>query len=248
MNKNFWKKCTLLLLTCAMMLATVFSMGACGGKGGEDASNEPVDFTKLTYVAIGDSITWGKDGETGQQMVKPYPDLVAEELQLQNVKNCGKSGATLLYSDSNEYAMKLVQDAPSKADIVSVMMGVNDFAGAKKLGQAGDTGYDSIYGSLYNLVQQIQTKYPNAFIFFMTPLKQYRNPDVNSAGYRLSDVATAVKTVCASYQVPVLDLYELVDYSAQTDPNSDGLHPTQMFMVTYTSPYIVDFIQENYGA
>ena len=247
MSKRFWKKLATTVLACVMMLATVFSIGACGGNGG-GSTDKPVDFTKLTYIAFGDSITWGEDGETHAQMKKPYPVLVGETLQLANVENYGKRGATVTFVTTNKVVMELVQEAPSKADIVSVMIGVNDFAGSQPLGELGDTSYGTIYGSLNNLVTQLQEKYKNAFIFFMTPLKQYKSAEVNSAGYQLSDVATAVKEVCGARQIPVLDLYETGEYSLQTDPTSDGLHPTQTFVAYYTAPKIAQFIQENYSA
>ena len=246
MSRRFLKKCGAVIVSLAMALAMMFSLGACGG-GGEPASSE-VDFTKLTYAAFGDSITWGEDGETHEQMRLPYPNLVAEALELQNFYNYGKRGATVTFVTTNKVVMELVQEASSKADIVSVMIGVNDFAGAQKLGTIDDTGYDTIYGSLKNLADQLSQKYPKAFIFFMTPLKQYKSAEVNSQGYRLSDVAKAVKDVCAVKGLPVLDMYETCAYSLENDSKSDGLHPTQKFMATYATPQIVQFIQDNYSA
>ena len=248
MKKNFLKKWIGGLLASIMALAATVSLGACGGGNTEESSStsERLAFSEMTYIAFGDSITWGEDGETHEQMRKPYPVLVAETLQFKNVENCGKRGATVTFSTTNRYAMELVQEAPSKAHIVSVMFGVNDFAGAQELGQLGDTGYGTIYGSLNNLVAQVKDKYKNAFIFFMTPLKQYKSAEPNSAGYKLSDVANAVKEVCEANQIPVLDLYEMGEYSMQTDSKSDGLHPTQSFVANYTAPKIVQFIQDNY--
>lgn len=251
MNKNFFKKISIFLLACIMMFAAAFSLGACGGKGGDDSSNEPVDFTKLTYIAFGDSITWGQDGEIKdrqEKMRKTYPDLVADSLELKSVENYGKCGATVTYVTTNKVVMELVQEAPSKADIVSVMIGVNDFAGSQTLGAIEDTGYNTIYGSLNNLAAQLKTKYPNAFIFFMTPLKQYKMSAVNSKGYQLSDVADAVKAVCVASEIPVLDMYQEVEFSQAKDSRSDGLHPTQSFVANYMAPKITQFIQDNYGA
>ena len=245
---SFCKKWASFFLACVMTVLTAFSIGACGEQSGSSTADEPVDFTEMTYIAFGDSITWGEDGETHEQMKKPYPILVAEALKLKNVENYGKRGATVTFVTTNKVVMELVQEAPSKANIVSVMIGVNDFAGSQQLGELGDTSYGTIYGSLNNLVTQLKEKYKNAYIFFMTPLKQYKSPETNSAGYQLSDVANAVKAVCTSRQIPVLDLYELGEYSLQTDPKSDGLHPTQSFIASYIAPKITQFIQENYGA
>ena len=249
MKKNFWKKISGLLLACVMTLATAVSLVACGGNDSSQSSSGPVDFTTMTYVAFGDSITWGEDGATHEQMQKPYPILVAQSLGLSpnGVTNCGKRGATVTFSSTNRYLMELVQEAPARADIVSVMIGVNDFAGSQALGTSSDTGYGTIYGSLNNLTVQLKTKYPNAFIFFMTPLNQYKNAAVNSAGYQLSDVANAVKEVCAASQIPVLDTYQEVEFSRGTDADSDGLHPTSSFVENYLAPKITQFIQDNFS-
>lgn len=60
--------------------------------------NEPkeVDFSTLTYVALGDSITEAMDGIDGQKiMSKPYCKIVGDILGLQKVKNYGISGTTI---------------------------------------------------------------------------------------------------------------------------------------------------------
>ena len=89
-------------------------------------------------------------------------------------------------------------------------------------------------------------KCPDAFIFFMTPFPFLGMPGDNSAGYSVSDVADAVKEVCAVRGIPVLDMYDVGCFSMENDPACDTLHPTEKFFRTYTAPIIEKFIRENY--
>ena len=250
MKKTFWKKCASLIIACVASFAMILPTAGCDSSS--SSTPETVDFTQLTYVAFGDSITYGEVGSTGKQMDTPYPNLVASELQLKAVRNYGTRGAvvkTPSVPSDKPYILSQVVEATTKADIVSVMIGINDFGAGYALGTVEDTDHTvSVYGAYNYLAKELNKKYPNAFIFFMTPLKQYKSAEVNSQGYRLSDVAKAVKDVCAVKGLPVLDMYETCAYSLENDSKSDGLHPTQKFMATYATPQIVQFIQDNYSA
>ena len=230
------------IMSCLCACSIVFPWG------NTDNGPQKLDFTQMTYVAFGDSITWGEDGQTHQQMKATYAQLVAEELELKNVGNFGKRGASITFSTSSPYIGTQLVEAPAKADIVSVMIGVNDFLGAHTLGTIEDTTADSVYGGLNYLAKELLKKYPNAFIFFMTPLEQWKSSEVNSANYKLIDVANAIKEVCTANGIAVLDLYATGEFSKLTDPNSDGLHPTQKFIADYTAPKIVEFIQDKLQA
>ena len=211
----------------------------------ENSGEQKVDLTQMTYVAFGDSITWGEDGSTHQQMRRTYPQLVAEELELKDFENYGKCGASITFKTDSPFVGTQIQEATAKADIVSVMIGVNDFLGAHTLGSIEDTTADCVYGGLNYLAKELLKKYPNAFIFFMTPLNQIKSVAVNGAGYTLVDVCDAVKAVCATNNIAVLDINAMVEFSSETDPTSDGLHPTQQFVVDYIAPEIAEFIKNN---
>ena len=78
----------------------------------------------------------------------------------------------------------------------------------------------------------------------MTPFRYSKTPHSN---YTMEDVATAVKTVAAQYDIPVLDLYNegMYELEMNVSPN-DGVHPSQQHHMTYTEPLITEFIQKNY--
>ena len=215
-----------------------------------DIENDVVDFSKLTYVALGDSITYGFDSTRGGlQMENPYPDLVREELNLRAVYNYGISGSTLTNIDSTRYPMTDRSiNMTNNGDIVSVMGGINDYMiGKAPLGTIDDSDASTIYGALNVLASGLKEKYPNSYIFFMTPYKWRGDTGTNAQGYSLEDLCTAIKEVCAKYDIDVLDMYESGLFELEmNNSGSDGCHPSQSFFEEYTAPMIADFIRSNY--
>ena len=216
----------------------------------EEPAEPEVDFSKMTYVALGDSITYGLNTYGGEsQMDKPYPVLVGEHLNLKSVCNYGISGSTLVsIEDTRDPFCLRYKSMIDSADIVSVMGGVNDYwLGYADMGTLDSTDTTTIYGALNVLAKGLKEKYPDAYIFFMTPYKWGNDPGVNAKGYSLSDICMAIKNVCAKYGIDVLDMYTYgqieVDFQ---NPQCDKLHPTQEFFKNYTAPQIAKFIKENY--
>ncbi|MBO5946019.1 MAG: SGNH/GDSL hydrolase family protein, partial [Clostridia bacterium] len=134
-----------------------------------------------------------------------------------------------------------------KADIVSVMGGVNDYLNAP-LGTPDSTDTGTIYGALNVLCAGLKAKYPNAYVFFMTPYKFSMDPGAHpDYGHTLCDVANAIKEVCGKYGFDVLDMYTYGKFELEMyTKGSDGLHPTQEFFSAHTAPMIARFIKENY--
>ena len=253
MKRKSFKKFASLILACVATFAMVLPTGGCAlVDSASSVAPEVVDFTQLTYVAFGDSITYGEVASTGNQMEKPYPILVAESLQLKGVRNYGTRNATVkvpVAASTRPNILGQVAEASAKADIVSVMIGINDFGAGYELGTVEDTDPSvSVYGAYNYLAKELNKKYPDAFIFFMTPLKPFSWDETNSAGYTLVDMSNAIKTVCETNDIAVLDLYATSGFSPEVDLGcSDGLHPSQRFFEEYMAPQIVDFIKENYG-
>lgn len=221
----------------------------------------------LTYVAFGDSITQGIDGNSvsgaDRQMANPYPELVGQALGFSRVINKGKSAATLC-SCSRPDGTQIICDYSGEADIISVMLGVNDYQEAAqcKLGNKDSTiGENSVYGRLKLIAKTLTTKYPDALIFFMTPFQYAKNGanfgEINRgenfnppSGFNLPDVVQAVKYVAELYNIPVLDMYALGRYELEMYDNTlnDGIHPSQQHHVNYTAPLISEFIINHYDS
>ena len=86
-------------------------------------NKQVVDFSAMTYVALGDSITYGKDifGEEKDFIDFPYCQIVKQTLNLQGVTNYGIKGSTI--STAAGASAPFVERYANMvdADIVSVM-------------------------------------------------------------------------------------------------------------------------------
>ncbi|MBR2311022.1 MAG: glycoside hydrolase N-terminal domain-containing protein [Oscillospiraceae bacterium] len=199
-------------------------------------------YSQHTYVAFGDSITYGYDGDAYARMENPYPTLVADTLGIGTVVNQAKNGATLTAREGRTNMTERILSYEGDADIISVMLGVNDYSAKAALGDMDSRDNTTVYGSLHMAARHLTNKYPDAFIFFMTPFK-YKTE--NNGTYNLADVAQAVKDVAAAYNIPVLDMYTNGQFNPATDAK-DQIHPTQAHHETYTAPMICEFIEAHY--
>ena len=244
-------KFIVLIFVLTFLVSLVISLyPTFNSKDKEDEPVTSVDFSTMTYVAFGDSITYGSYRNV--PMEYPYPRLVSDSLSLHSYSNLGVSGATFCSNNFDRLCMAdSVLAYTEKADIISVMLGVNDYVLSLPLGSEGDKTNATIYGSLYLIAEHLTTTQPDAFIFFMTPYK-CRIGDImctekNSAGYTLGDVAIAVKTIAAAFNIPVLDMYNEGSFELEMhNSTSDGVHPSPEFNAEYTAPQIVEFIKKNY--
>lgn len=222
-----------------------------------------VNFSQMTYVAFGDSITYGVDGnypsisdipenhgEGKRYMANPYPELVGETLGFGTVNNQGVSSATFCQHQTRPNMTQKILAFSGNADIISLMLGVNDFWDKLPLGDVNSAkDNNTIYGSLYLIAEHLTETYPDAFIFFMTPFKCKIGEEAGRP-YKLSDVANAIKDVAAQYHIPVLDIYTDGMYELEFNDTSldyqDGIHPSQEHHINYTAPLISEFILKNY--
>ncbi len=254
-----------IILILCVLLAFVGVVGIVGGLGKDSASSSAstetgssiqseVDFSNKSYVAFGDSITYGADyTRSYAQMDNSYPELVASSLKMQDYSNLGQSGSTLVSNVPNRGCISsIVSSYTGDGDVISVMGGVNDYAVSTPLGSINDTTAESIYGALDMIASTLKEKCPNSFVFFMTPYKCILSGNScmtdNSQGYNLQDVANAVKLVANKYDIPVLDMFACGKYEVKEmcTTGSDGLHPSQSFVTKYTAPQIAKFIHDNY--
>ena len=203
--------------------------------------------TEQTYVAFGDSITYGVDGTLDKWglMPDPYPQLVGGLLGLKSVQNKAISGATLCSNSGRTNMTENILAFSGEADIISVMLGVNDYAMNMPLGNSNSRENDTIYGSLFMIAEHLTTNYSDSLVFFITPF-----PTTKSGGngkYTVADVADAVKYVAAMYGLPVLDLYTHGKYELEMVlSTNDGIHPSQEHFRTYTAPQVAEFIERHW--
>ena len=248
MKRIFCFLIILFILLSAFSISNVFD-----NKEVEEAKErEDVDFSELKFTAFGDSITYGADLIIGGRVATPYPTAVSNILNLESFENKGVSGSTLT---SNTLGLDCMTDIiisyKGEADIIGVLGGVNDYNRSLPLGDINDKNTNTIYGALHVSMSYLKKNYPEAYIFYMTPYKEYYQSNHwsknNSQGYNLEDVANAVKNVAAVYDIDVLDLFEKGNFeSVMYNDDCDGIHPNQKFITATMAPQIAQFIKDNY--
>ncbi len=175
---------------------------------------------KITWVAIGDSITYLNDhtNETGNRVTKGYLSRVVEKLPEVEYINQGHNGWTVVRIAQQIEKLGLV-----KADVYSVFLGTNDWWHSGPLGTFADyqnaTGNQTVYGAYRTVINKIRSLNPEAKVILITPMQRsdfvYINNPKNNAygsykpkdGQQLSDFANAVDTIARYENFKLVDLY-----------------------------------------
>lgn len=249
-----------LLLAIIMVLGCVFTgFVACDKEETPDNSDggDKTSTPKPYMVCLGDSITYGQDGDpsvdAGTRMKTPYPTIIKNQLRY-DVENLAVPGATITTAikrpdDSIRPSifeqLDLIEGTP---DIISIMGGVND-SGSVVIGENSATNRDTknFYGAMRSLISELKMNYPDAFIFFITPLRTQTNQDPTNESSKLTQVATAIKTICAEFEIPVYDAYTEIEIDfTDPDTSSDGVHIASKVIKNDVAPKIIQFIKDNY--
>ena len=191
-------------------------------------------------VFVGDSITAG----SGTSRI--YYQYLRESLEFGSVTPMGVAGSCISaasdYGHSNQPLIDRYQNIPS-GDLIVIFMGTNDYGHETPLGSVTDTQDGTFYGALNTIVPDLVASHADSKIVFVTPLRRYGfgtskilgtaltdDSIPNGVGSTLADYVQAIKTVCANYDVPVIDLYtecalDPSDPAVRTTYMPDGLHP-----------------------
>lgn len=174
----------------------------------------------LTWVAIGDSITYLNDhlDETKYRVTKGYLTDVTEAIPDLQYINKGYNGWT-----SGNIAAHIDRLGLSKADVYSVFLGTNDWWQGRSIGTMDDyksnKGNISLYGSFRIIIDKIRSLNPEAKIILITPLQRadfvYINDPKNNAfgsykpkkGQYLETFALAIDSIGKYEHISVVDLY-----------------------------------------
>jgi lysophospholipase L1-like esterase len=195
----------------------------------------------LSIACIGNSITQGV-GANGN----PYPTQLASRLNA-TVKNLGVSGTSLCEGGARTCNIgKLTQANCAGMDVVTIMMGINDWAAARNnssdgvyyhLGDINSTETNCIYGAMRMWCEKIQElrnteSCADTKFYFMTPVITSWNSSVtktrdwdqsktNIHGFTLRDLCHAIIDVATLYDIPVIDLNLCsgIYYNSATDEN-----------------------------
>jgi lysophospholipase L1-like esterase len=196
---------------------------------------------ELTWVAIGDSITYLNDhqNETGNRISKGYMTMVMDRLPYIQFINQGHNGWT-----SGGIADQIEKLALVKADIYSVFLGTNDWWQGRPLGVLADYqnnhGNGTAYGSFRIIMNKLRSLNPAAKIILIAPMQRtdfvYINDHKNNAygcykekkGQTLEQFANAVDSIGRNDGLTFFDLYHkkgmdikhLVNFKRLKDPNT----------------------------
>ena len=209
-----------------------------------------------TASFIGDSITRGAGGS------KPFTDVIAEETSL-TVNNYGVDGSCVA-DKASETAQSFIDRLATytKADIMGVMGGTNDFWNNVPLGNIEDSVTTTFYGAWNRLLTHLITTSQGSFIFAMTPISAYRSANriaegkasfpypKNNLGLTLDDYCEAIRKICLKYSVPVLDLKQVSGMCPMIDSEdyrlySDGVHPNNTGYAQI-GKIIINYLETNY--
>jgi lysophospholipase L1-like esterase len=208
---------------------------------------------KITWVAIGDSITYLNDhtDETGNRVTKGYMTDVVEKLPYINYINQGHNGWT-----SGGISKEIENLGLVKADVYSVFLGTNDWWQGRPVGVFADyqnnTGNNTVYGSFRIIINKLRSLNKDAKIILVTPMQRvdfvYINDAKNNAwgSYKekndqsLALFAAAIKAIATYEHVDLIDLYnkkgmgleQLVKFKRLKDPQTghyrDYIYPSSI--------------------
>ncbi len=175
---------------------------------------------KITWVAIGDSITYLNDhpDETGNRITKGYMTLITEKHPQVRYINHGHNGWT-----AGRIAEKIGELGVPKADVYTIFLGTNDWWSGRPVGTPADykdnTGPATLYGSFRVIIDHLRQLNKKARLILVTPLQRgdfvYINNFKNNAygsyreknGQHLEQFANAILDIGKLEKIPVADLY-----------------------------------------
>jgi len=197
----------------------------------------------LTWVAIGDSITYLNDhqNETENRITRGYLTGVIEKLPHIKYINQGHNGWT-----AGRIADSIERLGIVKADVYSIFLGTNDWWAGRKVGNLSDyqnnTGNGTLYGSFRTIINKLRSLNKEAKIILITPMQRvdfvyingYRNNAFGSYkeknGQWLEQFANAIDSISGYEHLKLVDLYHksgmtlnnLVKFKRLKDPQTGG--------------------------
>ncbi len=196
-----------------------------------------LDFSDKKIACLGDSITAAANLE-GQENYPAcsYPAVLQELLGAEEVVNLGIGGSTIGRYWSSPFVERY-REIPQDTDIIIVMGGTNDgfCLSQKEFGTLTERKPWTFCGDLDELMRGLKENYPNADIFFVTPLPNILHDYLmRERTYLLpqNDLVNVILTLAAAYDFHVIDLYnanllDSHDADIVTDYMPDGVHANE---------------------
>lgn len=171
-----------------------------------------IDFSGKKIACLGDSITAAAnlDSEEDYQQYA-YPSRLKELLGAEEVYNLGIGGSSIGRYWADAFVERY-QEIPEDVDIIIVMGGTNDgfCLSEKELGTLEERSPRTFCGDLDELIRGLQKNYPDADIFFATPLPNIlQDYLMRERSYLLPQrkLVNVILKLAQEYDIPVIDLY-----------------------------------------
>ena len=190
---------------------------------------------------FGDSTTWGDNGlDSGGQSIS-WTQTLRRLIPFEEVRNYGICGSRIaVCEDRDDSFIERFEQMDTDADDVVVFGGVNDFQHDVPLGEENSTDSHTFSGALNVMLTGLLKMYPTQNLVVITatqnnfvhPTKNYPNTrQLNACNLMQEDYVQRMKEICASYCIPVIDLFAQSGISPFIDGHErfmpDGLHYSQ---------------------
>lgn len=164
------------------------------------------------WVAMGDSLTYDEYVTTSAY----YHDHIAQATGI-TVVNMGQGGTGYkrTFDTGSGYAFyQRIRNVPTDADVITIFGSGNDLSTTWEtygLGEATDTGTDTICGCINTTLDNLFSVYPTANVGIITPApwKHFYPSAVEADGkpYRMTQLCEKLIEICRMRSIPCLDLY-----------------------------------------
>lgn len=203
-------------------------------KDRERIAESRIDFSGKKIACLGDSITEASnlDSEEDYQQYS-YPAQLKELLGAEEVYNLGIGGSSIGRYWADAFVDRY-QEIPEDVDIIIVMGGTNDgfCVSDQEFGNLEERAYRTFCGDLDELMRGLKENYPDADIFFATPLPNILQDYLMSErDYLLpqKDFVDVILRMAQEYDFGLIDLYnsnllDSHDANIVAEYMPDGVH------------------------
>lgn len=178
----------------------------------ERISDSEIDFTGKKIACLGDSITAAANLESEEDYQQyAYPARLKELLDAEEVYNLGIGGSSIGRYWADAFVERY-QDIPEDVDIIIIMGGTNDgfCLSENELGNLDERTPSTFCGDLDELFRGLKKNYPDADIFFATPLPNIlQDYLMRERSYLLPQrrIVNIMLKLAREYDIPVIDMY-----------------------------------------
>lgn len=203
-------------------------------KDRERIAESRIDFSDKKIACLGDSITEASNLDSEEDWKQySYPAQLKELLGAEEVYNLGIGGSSIGRYWADAFVDRY-QEIPEDVDIIIVMGGTNDgfCVSDQEFGNLEERAYRTFCGDLDELMRGMKENYPDADIFFATPLPNILQDYLMSErDYLLpqKDFVDVILRMAQEYDFGLIDLYnsnllDSHDVNIVAEYMPDGVH------------------------